>query len=449
METKISETKTPTGMKDLNASDVYLREYIFGIIKSCFHARGGIPIDTPIMELKSTISNLYGEFNKKVFEVNDFSGEKLMLRYDLTVPLARYVANNGLQNFRRYHIGKVYRRDNPQITHGRYREFYQCDFDIVGCDNNNIYDIEILALLHDVLSKLLYNRFTIKINYKDILYRIFYLSDISPNNYEIVASAIDKLDKKSKEEIYDELIKKDINIDKLKYYVEKLCYSGDIVQTYNFLISEDVIPENLRNKIKNLFDNLVFLGISQKFIFDPLLARGLDYYTGVIYEATYSDKEIMAYSIAGGGRYDNMIGLFSNHGKIPAIGLSIGIERIVIIYEKIYPKDLFIDKNKMGPFVYVASVKGNFINQKIKLCETLRSFGIWCEMSNHENPKMRQQYDEVFNKKIPYMIVIGECEIKNNTIQIKDINANQQTEYKLDDGIKYIHDKYKSLFRNI
>ncbi len=173
--------------------------------------------------------------------------------------------------------------------------------------------------------------------------------------------------------------------------------------------------------------------LDKEIIFDPTLARGLDYYTGLIYEVEYTDKKIMSSSIAAGGRYDKMIDKLSNKQGITAIGVSFGIERIVKILE--HDKNLSFN---MKPLIYVATVGENMAKHKIKLCLELRKKGLYTEISYLEKPKMRNQFKHVFNEQIPFMIVIGESEIKKNTVMIKDINKNEQKEIRREDIYDYI-----------
>lgn len=174
-ESIYSLIKSPKGTRVLNPENVYLREQLFSQIRKLFELYGCLPIDTPVIETFETVKNLYGEeFNKSVYTLDDDGGEKLILRYDLTLPCARYIINHGLVNFKRYQIGKVYRKDEPQISKGRLREFYQCDADFIGDDYGSmIQDTEILCLLKDILSDLIGNKnFIIRLNSKKILYDV-------------------------------------------------------------------------------------------------------------------------------------------------------------------------------------------------------------------------------------------------------------------------------------
>lgn len=418
-------TKPPCGMRDFGPSDVLIREKIFDIAKEHFVLYGGNPIETPAMEIIDGIRDLYGEeFNKLVYKLDKDKSETLIMRYDLTYPFIRYCANNGIENFRRYQIGKVYRKDNPQIEKGRYREFYQCDFDIVGSDNETrVYDIEILSLLQKILAKVIgEDTFIIEYNDREIVHDILNAANISSNEYATVCSSLDKLDKHSWEYVEKELI----DVKKIiPYSVEFLKEIVNKIQENRFseLINTS-ISQSSYDKLQNINYLIDTLGISKCFKFNPLLIRGLDYYTGIIYEAVYKDKNIMPSSIASGGRYDKMLGRLSNKKNIPAIGMSLGIERLVTILEKTSEKQ----PSQIFPKVYVAGVGKNTLISRIKLCDKLRKKNISVQMCAKNNPKMGPQLNFVLENKIPYMLVLGENEINKGTIMFKDIVKEEQIE---------------------
>ena len=427
--------KNPTGTRDLKSNDVKIREYIFDIAKKCFDKRCAIQIDTPIFELYSLVQNLYGEeFNKLVYKLEDGGSQELILRYDMTVPLARYIAMNGLKFLRRYQIGKVYRRDDPQIEKGRFREFYQCDFDIVGDDQDtNIFDIEILDTLIEILEKLLGNNFTVKINDRKILYNLLRYCKVEDNYINTVCSTLDKLDKKSWSELKLELENKNINNDIIKNLENIINEINNLNNIKNNSDQINAVLTFLNNinidvkSIKNIFDILTQINLIKYMYFDLSLARGLDYYTGMIFEVKYNNTDIMESTICSGGRYDKIIGKLANQGDVPAVGLSLGVERIAAILEK----TINFTPNK--PQIYIASIGNNMITEKIKLCSKFRKMGFICIMSHLSNPKMRPQFDEVFNMDIPYMVIIGENEIKENKLTIKDVKLKNQ--YILDKQI--------------
>ncbi len=431
---------TPTGTVDLHEKDILIRNFIFNTAKQVLKLRGVTQIETPAMELLDTVKNLYGEeFNKLVYHLNDWEDnqntetnncQKLILRYDLTVPTARYVGANGLVKFRRFQYGKVYRRDNPQIQKGRYREFYQFDYDIIGDDQNSgSNDLEMLETLSELMNAIIgSNTYVVKINHRGIVAELVKVANIPNNLHSVVFSALDKLDKKSFEEIKEELKQKGLNdtmIESLELF-------------YNILNSETVFS-NILEKLQelgvynqetfermqtiNLFLNKMNL---TNFKLDPFLIRGMDYYTGIIFEVVYNNSAIIESTISSGGRYDNMIEKFSTRGKIPAIGMSLGVERLVKILEQTKFKDMCFEPT---PQIFVATVGKNMTVNRIILCNQLRKMGYYTIASDLIAPDMRQQFSVVFekySKVIPVMIVIGDKEINENIITIKDVNKKNK-----------------------
>lgn len=399
---------TPTGTRDLNNNEVALRNQIFNIATTILKKRNAHQIDTPVIELLSTVNTLYGgEFDKLVYKLSDKDKEKdnnLLLRYDLTVPFARYVGEHGLQKFKRFQYGKVYRRDTPQIGRGRYREFYQLDYDIAGDDNgSNINDYEMLETLSELLDTIIgKNTYTVKLNHKDIVIKMLSDLHIEESKFSDVFCALDKLDKRTFDEIEDEL---KLSISEHQCLMLKQLYESN----------------NIENEyIKEIMTFLQCLNITN-YIFDPFLIRGMDYYTGIIYEVTYNDKDVMPSTISAGGRYDNMIEIFSNKGKIPAIGLSLGIDRIV--------KILKFDNSDETPQIFVASTGDNMSVERAILSAELRRYGYSVVTADTETSKLKRQLTDVLQKysdNIPVMIIIGENELETNTITIKNMKTREQ-----------------------
>lgn len=437
--------KSPKGTRDLNPNEVRLREKLFESIKKYFELYGGQPIDTPVIECVDTVKNLYGdEFNKLVYTLDDQGGEKLLLRYDLTVPFARYIVNNAINIFKRYQIGKVYRRDEPQITKGRFREFYQADFDIIGTDYETyIQDTEMLLLLTDILKEILGDQtFIITFNNRNLLFDVLSFIGVDKGDYNKVCSSLDKLDKKELDEVIDELIKEkqiDVNIvNKLTNYITlvKSFENSDLdtIEKLNILLEKGYIQKDTFDSMIKFINNINSVQISKYINFNPLLSRGLDYYTGIIYEAIYCDQSIMSSTIAAGGRYDNMLDRLGNRGIIPAIGLSIGIERIVTILEKTQASEI----NTMKDYVYVATVGKNMETHKLVLINELRKQNINVEYSYNNKAKMRQQFEYVFKNGIKYMIILGENEVNTNTLKLKFIEDCKEITINRNDLLTYI-----------
>uniref|UniRef100_A0A8C6NY26 histidine--tRNA ligase n=1 Tax=Nothobranchius furzeri TaxID=105023 RepID=A0A8C6NY26_NOTFU len=194
------------GTRDYNPKQMAIREKVFNTVVACFKRHGAETIDTPVFELKETLTGKYGEDSKLIYDLKDQGGELLSLRYDLTVPFARYLAMNKITNIKRYHIAKVYRRDNPSMTRGRYREFYQCDFDIAGQYDAMIPDAECLKIVHEILSELELGDFRIKVNDRRILDGMFAACGVPDDKFRTICSTVDKLDKMSWEDVKNEMV---------------------------------------------------------------------------------------------------------------------------------------------------------------------------------------------------------------------------------------------------
>ena len=389
-----------------------IRDKAFKIITDVFKKHGAVEIDTPVFELKETLMGKYGEDSKLIYDLNDQGGELLSLRYDLTVPFARFMAVHNLPSIKRYHIGKVYRRDNPQMARGRYREFYQCDFDIAGPNYGRmIPEADVIKVVVEILTQLPVGGFNVKLNHRLLLDALVNISGIKDDLYKTVCSSVDKLDKEDWATVKKELIEKGITEeqseklwafvqlkDKPKALLEKL-------NTNNELLSNQKGKTALE-EMGILFDYLEIMGTDKYCTFDLSLARGLDYYTGLIYETVLTDTDKVG-SISGGGRYDNLVGMFSGK-QIPAVGVSIGIERIFNILEEKY-KDSS-DIRSVETEVFVAAIGKN---------NELWDNGIKAEILYNENPRMDKQMDYVVNNRIPFIIFIGENELKENKLKIK------------------------------
>jgi len=429
-EKKIDKAKVKVvkGARDFSPYQMSLRAKVFKIISGIFRKHGAVEIDTPVFELKETLMGKYGEDTKLIYELADQGGEMLALRYDLTVPFARYMATQNYPSIKRYHIGKVYRRDDPIMTKGRFREFYQCDLDIVGTNYGKmIPDSECLKVATEILSELKVGKFLIKLNHRKLLDAMIELSDISNEMFRPVCSSVDKLDKEEWSFVRKELISKglkDEQCDKLWEFV-KLKDSPKLL--YEVLAKNEAIMNNTKAKeaveeMKVLFDYLEAMKIINFFSFDLSLARGLDYYTGLIYEGILLEGPKVG-SICGGGRYDDLLGMFSSK-PLPAVGISIGIERIFAILEEVYKNDPTIRATETE--VLVASVgKTNITVDRMRLVNELWEANIKAEILYNDAPRLDKQNDYATTHKIPFIIFIGENEVKNGTVKLK-IMANRK-----------------------
>ena len=416
-----SKVKVVKGARDFLPFQMAIRNKAFKIITDVFKKHGAVEIDTPVFELKETLMGKYGEDSKLIYDLNDQGGELLSLRYDLTVPFARFMAVNNLPSIKRFHIGKVYRRDNPQMSRGRYREFYQCDFDIAGPNYGKmIPEADVLKVVVDILTQLPVGGFNIKLNHRLLLDAIVNISGIKDDLYKTVCSSVDKLDKEEWASVKKELLEKGITEeqseklwnfvqlkDKPKALLEKLKSNKELLSNQKGKTALD--------EMDILFDYLEILDIDKYCTFDLSLARGLDYYTGLIYETVLTDTDRVG-SISGGGRFDNLVGMFSGK-QIPAVGVSIGIERIFNILEEKYKNSP--DIRSVETEVFVAAIGKNLTKERFKVLNELWENGINAEILYNENPRMDKQMDYAINNKIPFMVFIGENELKENKVKIK------------------------------
>ncbi|KAJ2950475.1 hypothetical protein O0L34_g8719 [Tuta absoluta] len=424
--------KTPKGTRDYNPQQMTIRNNVLQKIIGVFKRHGAECIDTPVFELKEVLTGKYGEDSKLIYDLKDQGGEILSLRYDLTVPLARYLAMSKINQLKRYHIAKVYRRDNPAMTRGRYREFYQCDFDIAGAYDAMVPDAECLKVVTEIMNAIDIGPYVLKVNHRRLLDGMFEACGVPADKFRTTCSTVDKLDKSPWEEVRTEMInEKGVTPDAADRIGEYVRLNGGTELVDKLLQDEKLgktkaAVEGLEG-IKLLLQYCELLGIKDKILFDLSLARGLDYYTGVIYEAVLTEpikvgSELQTVgSIAGGGRYDNLVGMFDSKGKqVPCVGVSLGVERIFSVLEgKLAAGELKIRTNEVE--VYVASAQKNFLEERMKICAELWDAGIKTEQSYKKNPKMLNQLQHCEENGIPLAVVLGESELKRGLVKLRDI----------------------------
>uniref|UniRef100_A0A8C5M638 histidine--tRNA ligase n=1 Tax=Leptobrachium leishanense TaxID=445787 RepID=A0A8C5M638_9ANUR len=430
--------KTPKGAHDVHPHQMAIREKIFKTVVNCFKRHGAESIDTPVFELKELLTGKYGEEAKLIYNLEDQGGELLSLRYDLTVPFARFLAMNKISNIKRYQIAKVYRRDNP--SKGRFREFYQCDFDIAGHFDRMIPDSECLKIIHEILKELDLGDFLIKVNDRRLLTGILSVCGVPESRFRSICTSIDKLDKVPWDNLRRELIedKKLVpeTVDRIGEYI-RLTGGEDLIA---WLCNDPTLSQNKwamegLGDLKLLYKYLKIFGVTDKVCIDLGLARGLDYYTGVIYEAILihdetpkDDQKEMQHigSVAGGGRYDNLVGFFDPKGKtVPCVGISIGIERIFSIVEKKVMESNEIVRTTETQ-VLVASAQKMFLEEKMRIISTLWNSGIKAEMLYKENPKFLTQLHYCEQRGIPLVVTIGEMELKDGVVKLRDVATREE-----------------------
>lgn len=444
--------KTPKGTKDWSDKDMVLREEIFSTLSNVFKRHGGVTIDTPVFELREFLTGKYGEDSKLIYNLEDQGGELTSLRYDLTVPFARFVATNSISNIKRYHIAKVYRRDQPAMTKGRMREFYQCDFDIAGAYDSMIPDAEVLAVTCEGLLGLGISDFKIKVNHRKILDGIFQACGVKKEDVRKISSAVDKLDKTPWETVKKEMtVEKGQLEDVADRIGEFVKVSGTIKETLAFLKSADLLKESVFAQegikdMESLSEYAEAFGIDSYLSFDLSLARGLDYYTGMIFEAVTAGsapptnaeelkkkaagKEVEDASeyvgigsVAGGGRYDNLVGMFSNGKTVPCVGTSLGVERLFSIVKARSAKNW----DKLSPThtdVFVMAFGGGegwtgFLKERMAIAKQLWSAGINAEYVFKAKANPRKQFDAAEKSGAKVAVILGKEEFPAGQVRVK------------------------------
>jgi histidyl-tRNA synthetase len=441
----MSIASIPKGTRDFLPSTMVKRNYIFDTLKTIFEQYGYSPIETPAIENLSTLMGKYGEEGDKLlFKIlnqglpKELSAQPLKditsrgLRYDLTVPFARFVVqhrNDLIFPFKRYQIQPVWRGDRPQK--GRYREFYQCDIDIIG--NNGLFnEIELLEIIHRSFQKLGIN-ITIKLNNRKVLAGIAEVIGETERLTDITV-AIDKIDKIGIEKVKIELLEKGISQKSVEQLSPLLQFDGNTTQKITFLTDYLSSSEVGQKGIEELSYIFNFLEQSKSPILSELeldisLARGLNYYTGAIFEVKATDVGIG--SITGGGRYDNLTGIFGLP-DVSGVGISFGADRIYDVMEQLqlFPKDL----ENTVQILFV-----NFGEKELIHINTIRQKFIDANISSIVFPtkaKMKKQFDYANKNHIPFVAIIGEDELKNNTISLKDMTTGKQETISIEDTIE-------------
>ncbi|KII73707.1 Histidine--tRNA ligase, cytoplasmic [Thelohanellus kitauei] len=428
-----SSVKVPKGTRDSTPSQTALRNYLFKVIVDTFKKHGAVEIDTPVFELKQTLTDKYGDDSKLIYDLADQGGELLSLRYDLTVPLARYVAMNKIDNIKRFHIAKVYRRDNPSMSRGRFREFYQCDFDICGSYDVPLPDVECCKVVCEIFNKLNIGEFRARINHRKVLNAMMEASGVPDTLHRTCASSIDKMDKTDWLEIRNELISKSIepeSVDQLERFVN---FRGgpELVDRLLTTYSDSKLFKEGLLELKSFFEYAKALNILHLIEFDLSLARGLDYYTGMIFEFVMTENGSVG-SVAGGGRYDNLIGVFMKKNQIvPAVGISVGVERIMAILEQRLTDDK--RPRTKDSDVLVVSPSPNLLNDKLSIATRLWDAEISAEIQYKKKENLLRCFQYCESNHIPFVVIVGDEELKERNVIIKTMSTRDQVVVKIDE----------------
>jgi len=446
-----TKTQPARGMRDFLPDDVRKREYVIGVIKEVYERYGFEPLETPAVENIETLMGKYGEEgNQLIFKilkrgVHEGTGEAdLALRYDLTVPLARVVAeyrDKLPKFFKRYQIQPVWRADRP--ARGRFREFYQCDVDVLG-SRSTLVEAEICAAAYEVLTKLGFDDFSVRINHRQALTGILAVAGVSLDKHEAALVALDKLDKIGREGVEKEFAARGINepaaqnLLNLFSALSQLEHAADIADQTRQALNKAILGRIVEfvgdnelgakgvEELQSILDFAETIGLTDRLRIDPSLARGLSYYTGAIIEINVRD---LAGSLGGGGRYDNLVGMFLGH-DVPACGFSLGLERILVVMSE---REMFPPQLVSAPAeVMVAIWNEETMAESLALAQSLRGQGLRVDLYP-EADKLGKQFKYASARSIPFVAVVGDDERAQGLVAVKDMKNGAQLAVRLEE----------------
>lgn len=427
------EPKTLPGFMELMPQDQILFDKMKNTIESVYSSYGFYPLDTPIIELSSVLlAKAGGETEKQIYRFNKGDND-LSLRFDLTVPLAKYVAsrsNELIFPFKRYQIGKVYRGERPQK--GRFREFYQCDIDVIGNETLSIlYDAEIPSIIYDLFKKLNIGDFIIRINNRKILTGFFNSLELNSKVTDILR-IIDKIEKIGEDEVKSELSLLDIDSDKVSKIIDFIRISGDaftkIEKLKNLGITDEVYNEGV-NELETVINNIKARGLDSNFYdVDLTIARGLDYYTGTVYETILKDYPSIG-SVCSGGRYENLATYYTDK-KLPGVGISIGLTRL---FYQLKEAGVIKTTDSSVADITILPMTENY-EYVYKFSNLLKRFGVRVDTAFLGKFKQLMRYAD--KQKTPYVLIIGDDEISKGVAVLKDMFTGLQTEVTLENIIE-------------
>jgi histidyl-tRNA synthetase len=448
-----AKTQPARGMRDFLPADVRKREYVIGVIKQVYERYGFEPLETPAVENIETLMGKYGEEgNQLIFKIlkrgeHEKSGQAdLALRYDLTVPLARVVAqyqNELPKFFKRYQIQPVWRADRP--ARGRFREFYQCDVDVLG-SKSMVVEAELVSAASDALLALGFSGFVIRVNHRQVLAGILEQAGVAPDKHSDALIALDKMDKAGAEGVARELNARGINgeaaVKLMRFFegvtgaeraagfadlgkpgTERAAFNSDILGRLVEFIGAHETGSKGVDELRQILQFAKAAGVEKRIKLDPTLARGLSYYTGAIIEINVAD---LAGSLGGGGRYDNLVGLFL--GKdVPACGFSLGLERIIVVMTE---REMFPPELASSPAdVMVTIWNEESFGESLALATELRSQGLRVDLYP-ETDKMGKQFKYASSRSISFVAIVGDDERARGEVAIKDLRSGEQRSVK-------------------
>jgi histidyl-tRNA synthetase len=425
-------TKPARGMRDFLPDDVRRRAHVLGVVTDVYERYGFAPLETPAVENIETLMGKYGEEgNRLIFKIlkrgeHEHTGEAdLALRYDLTVPLARVVAEHRgklPRFFKRYQIQPVWRADRP--ARGRFREFYQCDIDAIGSGSMTV-EAEVCAAVSDVLERLGFQDFTIRLNHREVLRGLLDSAGIRAEQHDEALVAIDKLDKIGARGVRTELAARGVDSDSANRALRAFEFEAGASGHVELERLAASMPEHAAGlagigQLREILDLSASTSAGSRLAIDPSLARGLTYYTGAIMEIAVPD---LAGSLGGGGRYDGLIGMFLGE-QVPACGFSLGLERILVVMgeRKMFPPSVGSQAVDVLATLWNASEAG----QTLLLARELRDQGLRVEVYPDAD-KIGKQLKYAALRRIPFVTVVGDDERARGEVTIKNLATGEQT----------------------
>jgi histidyl-tRNA synthetase len=436
---KYTEPRILSGFMELLPEDQIVFDNMKNIIEETYKEYGFLPMDNPVIELSEVLlAKAGGETEKQIYRFNKGDND-LSLRFDLTVPLARYVSMNYpnlVFPFKRYAIGKVYRGERPQK--GRYREFYQCDIDVIGSEKVDLmYDAEVPTIIYNIFKKFGFSNFTINLNNRKVLKGFFNNLNISEEDSVEVLRIIDKMPKIGKDNVVSML--KDYNIseksiNEIISFVEIDGNYKDVISKIRSLnIDNEIFTEGV-NELEFVCDNMYKLGVPyENYKINLTITRGLDYYTGTVYETFLNDYMSIG-SVSSGGRYDSLTKYYTDK-SFPGVGMSIGLTRL---YSKFKELSIIETNKKCTSDVMVLSLGED--DAAFALATKLRKDGIKVDMC-YIAKGMKQKMQYASRLMIPYVILLGEDEVKNNLVALKNMNTGEQVSMSYEETLKILKSK--------
>ena len=431
------EPRTLPGFMELLPTDQIMFNEIKEKIQKSYEKFGFLPLDTPVIESSEVLlAKAGGETEKQVYRFTKGESD-LSLRFDLTVPLAKYVSEyyNELSfPFRRYQIGKVYRGEKAQA--GRFREFYQCDIDIIGDETLSIInDAEIPSIIYETFKTLGFNKFTICINNRKILNGLFEELNLQEKSTDVLR-IIDKIEKIGEEKVKEELRKIEIIDSSIETIINFIKIQGNKQEKIEKLEKLQIKSETFKlgvEELKTVLNGIKTFGVPEEnYEVDLSIARGLDYYTGTVYE-TFIDGYKNLGSVCSGGRYENLADYYTER-KLPGVGVSIGLSRF--FYQLNKAGLLSNEKNTIAKVLVVSM--DEYISKAIEVATILRTNNINTQIYT-ENKKIKAKFKYADKLKIPYVIILGEDEIKTNTVTLKNMETGEQQTIKIEQAINIIN----------